>query len=85
MSKRSKKKTEGLFCCCVIVNALFWLSGLLCYRGYKPASARQAPLWGGTLRPGLQHSKEKKDGPGGSAHSNLLAKSTFFSKLQTAA
>ena len=29
----------------VILNAQSWLSGVLCYRGYKPARAQQAPLW----------------------------------------
>ena len=32
------------------VNAPSWLSDVLCYRGYKPACARQAPLWGGALK-----------------------------------
>lgn len=46
-------------------------------RGYKPARARQAPLWGAAER--------KKESPGSWAHSNVLAKSPFFFKLKTAA
>ena len=41
--------------------------------------ARQAPLWAGALKAGLQRSKEE----GGScAHLNFMAKSTFFFKTQ---
>ena len=45
----------------VILNAPFWLSGVLCYREYKPDCAQQAPLWGGALKAGLQHSREEED------------------------
>ena len=31
-------------------------------RGYKPAHAQQAPLWGGALKAGLQHSREEEGG-----------------------
>ena len=68
----------------VVVVILSWLSGVLCYRGYKSARAQQAPLWGGSLKAGLQGSREE----GGTRelyHSHFLAKLFFFSKLQTAA
>ena len=42
----------------VILNAPSWLSGVLCYRGYKPARVQQAPLWGGALKAGLQRSMD---------------------------
>ena len=48
----------------VILNAPSWLSGVLCYRGYKPAHAQQAPLRGGALKAGLQAVERKKEGPG---------------------
>ena len=59
----------------VILNALSWLSGILCYHGYKPAGAQQAPPWGGALKAGLQHSKEEEGG----------LSQLFCQKLQTAA
>ena len=37
-------------------------SGVLSYHGYTPGHARQAPLWGGALRAGLQHSREEEGG-----------------------
>ena len=46
----------------VVLNVPSWLSGVLCYRGYKPAHAQQAPLWGGALKAGLQHSREEEGG-----------------------
>ena len=65
----------------VVLNVPSWLSGVLCYRGYKPAHAQQAPLWGGALKAGLQHSREEEGGAWELYHSNSLAKSTFLSKL----
>ena len=41
-----KQNNLGL-CVVVILKALSWLSGVLCYHGYKPA-----PLWGGALKEG---------------------------------
>ena len=69
----------------VIFNALSWLSGVLCYRGYKPPHAQQAPLWEGLRRPGCSQAERENEEPGSCAESNFLAKSTFFLKLQTAA
>ena len=46
------------------VNAPSWLSGILCYHGYKPAREQQAPLRGGALKAGLQAAERKKEGPG---------------------
>ena len=40
---------------------------------------------GGALKAGLQCSREEDGGTWELYHSNLLAKPTFFSKLQTAA
>ena len=45
-------------------DAQFWLPGVLCYRGYKPAREQQAPLRGGALKAGLQAAERKKEGPG---------------------
>ena len=60
------------------------LSGILCYRGYKPARAQQAPLWGGALKVGLQHSREEEGGTWELYDSDILTKSTFSqnSRLQ---
>ena len=68
----------------VILNLPSWLSGVLCYHGYKPAHVQQAPLWEGLWRQGCS-SREGEGGTWELCHSNLLAMSTFFSKLQTAA
>ena len=46
----------------VILNAPSWLSGVLCYSGYEPACAQQAPLWGGAFKAGLQAAERKKEG-----------------------
>ena len=55
---------------------LFWMqhfeSGVLCYHGYKPACARQAPLWEGLCMQGCSVAERKKEGPGSCAHSNFL-------------
>ena len=42
----------------VILNAPSWLSGVLCYCGYKPAVGLQ----GGSLKAGLQRSREEEGG-----------------------
>ena len=49
-------------CYVVILNVPSWLSGFLCYHGYKPPYAQQAPLWGGALKAGLQRSREEEGG-----------------------
>ena len=41
------------------VNAPSWLCGVLCYRGYKPAHAQQAPLWEGLRRQGCSSREEE--------------------------
>ena len=56
-------------------NALSWLSGFLCYRGYKPVHAQQAPLWGGALKGGLQLSREEEGGTWELYSFNILVKS----------
>ena len=67
----------------VILNAPSWLSVLLCYRGYKPARAQQAPLWEGLSTQGCSSREEGLTWE--LCHSNILAESTLFSLLQTAA
>ena len=42
----------------VILNVPSWLCGFLCYRGYKPARAQQAPLWEGLWRQGCSREEE---------------------------
>ena len=78
-----RKRTIGAYVVVVVVvvvvilNVTSWSSGVLCYHGYKPARAQQAPLWGRkALKAGLQCSRGRRR--------DLGAKSTFFSKLQTA-
>ena len=46
----------------VIFNAPSWLSGVLCYCGYQPAHAQQAPLWGGAFKGRLQRSRVEGGG-----------------------
>ena len=60
----------------VILSAPSRLSGILCCHGYKSARVRRAPLWGGALEAGPQHSREEKGGTWELYHSNLLAKFT---------
>ena len=57
------------------------MSGILCYHGYKPAGAQQAPpLW-----EGLRRQRAEEGLTWELYHSNVLAKFTLSSKLQTAA
>ena len=79
-----RKRTIRAHVVVVILNVISWLSGVLCYHGYKPTCAQQAPLWEGLWRQGCS-SREEEGGTWELYHSNVLAKSTFFSKLQTAA
>ena len=46
----------------VILNGPSWLSGVLCYHGYKSTCSQQAAIWGGALRAGLQSSREEEGG-----------------------
>ena len=46
----------------VAVTVPSWLSGFLCYHGYKPAHAQQAPLWEGLWRQGCSTAERKKEG-----------------------
>ena len=76
------KRIIGAYVEVVILNVPSWLCGVLCYCGYKPARAQQAPLWGGVLKAGLQCSTEA----GGGTWELCSFKYSKFSKLlQTAA
>ena len=52
-----RKRTIGVYVVAVILNVPSWLSGILCYHGYKPALAQQAPLCGGAMKAGLQQQR----------------------------
>ena len=46
----ARNRTIRAYVVVVILNATSWLSAFLCYHGYKPAYAQQAPLWEGLRR-----------------------------------
>ena len=57
-----RDRTIRAYVVVVILNAPSWLSGVLCYRGYKPVHAQQAALWRVVLKTGLQRSREEEGG-----------------------
>ena len=64
----------------IFFSALSCYVASSCYRGYRSASAQQAPLWGGTLKAGMQRNREEEGGTWELYHSNIYNKSTFFIK-----